>query len=109
MTKNTDVLNRVRALTTDDVMSVYSGKDGSCCCGCSGKHSYNPKHRVVAGRHRGYVIDDNEVNPAMVKKVLRIVQEDAAADMPTLDVDGFGYGDYVSTVRGGRLYVVYLR
>lgn len=32
----------------EKVKSVYVGKSGSCCCGCSGRHStYKPQIRKV--------------------------------------------------------------
>jgi hypothetical protein len=36
-------MKNILSVTTDQVMSVYSGKHG-CACGCRGKHSYNSKH-----------------------------------------------------------------
>lgn len=75
-------------IAVDEVRSVYSGKDGNCCCGCSGTH---------------YEADKPE-NSAMVTRVLRIVNEAIASDEAEWNSD-----DCVSTTIGKRLYIVYLR
>lgn len=100
MALTADQITKIRALTTNDIQSVYSGKDGKCCCGCSGKHSYSLKFREQAGKHRGYKIDDDEINDRMVTRVLNIVK---SADADILDL-----GDsYVAAALGGRLYIAY--
>lgn len=81
------------------VMSVYSGKDGMCCCGCSGKHYYASGMVDVAGKDRGYAVAPDEVSDRMVAKVARIVGAAAVVDVQP---------SYVSTVVGERLYTVYL-
>ena len=90
-------------LEVSDAPSVYSGKDGACCCGCKGKHSYNSKHTEWSGKNRGYAVKAEDVNDKQVKRVLKIVQERANE----LDTD---MGEnYFSTVVGQRLYIVYLK
>ena len=54
-------------ITLDQVFEVYSGINGRCCCGCSGKYSIASKHRVYAGKHRGYSVDLDECNDRTVK------------------------------------------
>lgn len=90
----------VQELQIADIMSVYSGKAGACCCGCSGKHRYASAHREVASKNRGYLITDDEVNDQQVRKVLRIVQSQAGK------AESFGTG--YSVEQGARLYCVYL-
>jgi UDP-galactopyranose mutase len=63
-------------LTTNDIVSVYSGKPG-CCCGCKGKHRYNSKHRAEGTQTRGYPVLNDEVNDAQVTRILRFVQAHA--------------------------------
>lgn len=68
--------NRLKSLTADQVLSVYSGKPG-CACGCRGKYSYNSKHVAAASKDRGYTVTPDEVNDRMVTKVLKLVQQHA--------------------------------
>ena len=68
---NTATRTEFPALT--DVVSVYSGKAGKCCCGCSGKHRASA-HRQVAAKSRGYAVDDDEVSDRSVKLIYRKVK-----------------------------------
>ncbi len=90
---------RFNRLTTDDIHQVYSGIDGRCCCGCSGKHSYNSKGFVPSAD--GYPSME-DVNDRMVKKVLNILKN---ADVDEIDA----CDTYFATVVGKRLYIAYLR
>lgn len=38
--------------SVENVMRVYSGKAGHCCCGCSGEHVYNSKFVEEAGSEK---------------------------------------------------------
>jgi hypothetical protein len=86
-------------LKADDILSVYSGKAGKCCCGCSGKHYANPKNRTAAEAARGYAYDDNEVRGGQITRVLGLLQ----ADPGGCDVAS----NYVARTIDGRLYVAY--
>ena len=58
-------------ITKDEILSVYSGRPG-CCCGCRGNHTY-PTSRIareVAGKKRGYPIDDDECNDGQMTRVI---------------------------------------
>lgn len=81
------------------VKSVYSGIDGRCCCGCSGKHTYASKTREAAAKARGYSIDDDEVSDRTVKLIVNKMNK-----LPGLQFDGEHHA-YV--VKGNRLYVAY--
>ena len=85
----------------EQVLSVYSGRDGKCCCGCAGKHSYNPDFTEEAGKNRGYKIEQDEVNKTMVNKVIRLINEAKELE--------FDQSDFKSIVIGNRLYIAYLR
>lgn len=85
-----------------EVLSVYSGKDSKCCCGCSGKHYYAAAKVAAASKSRGYEVTPDEVNDRMIKKVVGIINK---ADDVDDERDAHGF---VSTVIGSRLYVVYL-
>lgn len=90
-------------INLDTVASVYSGKAGRCCCGCSGKHTYASAHREWAGKNRGYAVDDDDVNDVVVK---RLVNKLSKLPVTELDIDN----DYISYESPtGRLYVVYLK
>jgi len=69
----------------ETVASVYSGKAGRCCCGCSGNHRYASAHAA----HVKMLV--NKLNKADAKELTH--------DNPV----------YVSMERGGRLYVAYLK
>jgi hypothetical protein len=64
----------------EDIMSVYSGKEGKCCCGCNGKHYH----------------DD-------MKQKTRIVNILNKAKLEDLDI----HPVYAATVVGNRLYIAY--
>lgn len=106
MTKNNTTEKSVTELTFNDVLSVYSGKDGKCCCGCAGKHSYNSKHRAEGAKTRGYAVDDDDVNDKMIARVLTLVRKqviESGSEHVTIGEH------HVSTVIGERLYIVYVR
>lgn len=68
-------------LTLDQIESVYSGKDGKCCCGCAGKHSSDVRNKA---------------------RILRLVQEGERCG----EVE---FGEtYAARVIGTRLYIVYI-
>jgi len=95
-------------LEISQIASVYSGKDGKCCCGCSGKHYYAKAHQAASSKNRGYEVTDDEVSDRMVKKVVTKINDVMAmpADIQRayqLDVDS----SYVSIVDGTRLYIAY--
>ena len=91
---------RIKELRPEDVLSVYSGKDGHCCCGCAGKHYHNPDYRELASKKCGYEVDDEACSARMVRKVVKLLTADGA------DVE---FNDsYVATVVGARLYIAYL-
>ena len=68
-------------ITIDTVKSVYSGKDGKCCCGCAGKHSDDQKQKT---------------------RIINILNK---ADPKAVDRDDNGV--YAATVIGTRVYIVY--
>ena len=93
----------IQNLTRDDIVSVYSGRAGKCCCGCAGKHTYNSKHVDVASKSRGYAVAPEEVNDTIVTKVLRTVQ----ANEECIRVD-LSSPPHVSVDVGQRRYILYL-
>lgn len=90
-----------------NVVSVYSGVAGMCCCGCSGKHTYSTTHRQYADKERGYPhpITDDEVNDGVVKRIINKMNN--AAKLGTT-VEAIAPGCLTMTV-GKRLYIAYLK
>lgn len=89
----------------EDIVSVYSGKDGRCYCGCAGTHSYASAHREEAGKRRGYAIKDDEVNDDQVRRIMGIINRNLpSADMSQRD----DKEPLVTVVLGKRAYTVYL-
>lgn len=83
---------------------VYRGKDGACCCGCSGKHRYASVGRKVEGTKRGYAVKDEEVNDKYVKRIANVIL--ANLDIAKVYDTGTGCG-YVSVVIDGIIYIAY--
>ena len=73
-----------------DVVSVYSGRAGKCCCGCSGKHTFSSAFRDA----------DTTVNDRTVSRVVRIIRENTSR-VELCD-------DHAAVEVGNRLYVAYL-
>lgn len=86
-----------------NVVSVYEGRNGACCCGCKGAHVYREDTREAAAERRGYGVSDDEVDDARFDRILAEMVEDASHGR----VECWG-DDYVATVRGGRIRIAYL-
>lgn len=93
------MLNMQNEIKIENVMSVYSGTNGKCCCGCSGKHSYASAHRVVASKDRGYEVTDKDVSDRSVKLIVGKINRSTEPK----DV----CNQYVSVVIGTRLLIAY--
>lgn len=87
-------------LQTNQIMEVYSGKVGRCCCGCSGKYYFNSEFIKEASKARGYEVEPDEINDKMVRKVIKLINQ---ADESSLDKNE----TYVSIEIGERLYIAY--
>jgi len=82
------------------ITSVYSGINGRCCCGCSGKHRYASKYRESASNRRGYVVSDEEVSDRSVKIISNKV-----LNHPDMVFNE----DHAWTVIGNRLLIAYFK
>lgn len=80
------------------IISVYSGINGKCCCGCAGKHRYASAYRKLASKDRGYEVRDEEVSDRSVKIISNKVLNHK---------DSEHNGDHSSLVSGNRVLVVY--
>lgn len=85
----------------EQVSSVYSGRDGKCCCGCSGKHRYASAHREWAGENRGYKVSDEDVSDRSVKLLVNKMNAHLGV--------AYCEGDHYVLVLGQRLYLAYLK
>lgn len=95
-------INRPVPVELARVSSVYSGINGRCCCGCSGKHTYASAHQEWASKNRGYEVTDDEVSDRSVKIIVNKINKRIA------EGDFEYYEDtFVSVVVGQRLYIAY--
>lgn len=89
---------QIQALTDEDILSVYSGRPG-CACGCRGIHRYNPAYPAEGSKNRGYKVEPDEMNIGHVRKVLKIIKDNAP------DVERGSNNLAIET--GGKHYIVY--
>lgn len=108
----------IKDVKVEDVLSVYSGKANSCCCGCSGKHTYNPDYKDAGTINRGYEVDDDECSLRTVKLILNKCKKNGAkyeGDYFFFETKGIDRPYYRAGRIGakrpvaGRLYMVYLK
>jgi hypothetical protein len=71
MTNNVQV-----SVPLDSVYAVYTGKANSCCCGCTGKYTYNNKNRDYASKNRGYEVQNSEICDSAVKRIYNQIVND---------------------------------
>jgi hypothetical protein len=95
-----------RMIKLENVASVYSGIDGRCCCGCSGKHTYASAHQAWGSKNRGYKVEDDQVSDRTVKMVVNKIDRAVAAGVKPYDHDP---KELVSVTLGRRLYIAYMK
>ena len=71
-------------INVDRVMQVYSGKPG-CMCGCNGTYRVATQHLRAADDDRGYAHDPEDVNDRQVRRVVKILERQAAEAGVTFD------------------------
>ena len=81
-----------------NILSVYSGKQGRCMCGCSGKYTYNPQFRKEGSLRRGYEVTAEDCNERTVKMIAKKVLTN-----PLVKYED----DYAYVDTDTRSYVVY--
>ena len=91
----------IQSIKHEDILSVYSGKDGHCCCGCAGTHSYNSFHVKEANKSRGYGGCEDEVNDRAIQRILNIVKKN-------VDKVEFNEEEFIGVTIGKRMYNIYL-
>lgn len=92
-----------QSIKKEQVRSVYSGKAGRCCCGCSGKHYYNSKFIGEAEKDRGYKIDKEEINDNMISRAVNILNNAICEGKAEIE------DTMVCYEIQDRLYIAYLR
>lgn len=95
-------------INLENVSSVYKGKAGYCCCGCSGKYAYASQHREWASKNRGYDVPDDDINDKKVASIVKkmnallasgeVAAEDIIQDAALTCID-----------LGTRRYIAYLK
>ena len=87
-------------LTVDQVYTAYNGKIG-CMCGCQGDYAYASQHREYASSHRGYRVDDDEINDNRLRRRFNTIKN---------FIGTFIVGDhYVYIERNGRCFAIYFK
>ena len=89
--ENDKTLEDLDNMTLKTVEKVYSGKEGACCCGCSGKYWYSPIQPNLEL--------DYPTSAKMVNKVIKLIKENR-------DHAEFGM-NYISITIGNRWYIAY--
>ena len=89
-----------RILDKSAVVSVYSGRNNTCCCGCAGTHYYNSKLQDIGTIQRGYPVIDDELNDGMVTKIVNLINNNP-------DKIDYEEDNFISIVIGKRLYIAY--
>jgi hypothetical protein len=92
------VLNRVNALSNDNVISVYSGRPG-CCCGCRGNHRHSTRFPNTG------VYDYTVFNDRQVTKIINVLKE--FAKLPGMLKEFDIQDDYVAFQTDSRLFIAY--
>lgn len=82
------------------IASVYSGKPGRCCCGCSGKYSYASKHSKWSSKDRGYEVQADEISDRSVKIIYNKIMSFPESELDWND-------DRVSIDTDTRRYILY--
>ena len=98
-----ETIDAIMALTPNDIEKVYKGKEGKCCCGCSGRYFYNKAHQKLGSDRRGYEVEDKECNNRKVLEVLKKVQD----NVMTLTEDDYDHGNHVTFYENGKMFIAY--
>lgn len=91
---------QIKDLKLEDILSVYVGKPGKCCCGCSGNHYYASQHIERSNKSHGYDCSDR-INDAKVKRVFNKAIKMFDPEDKIIDT-------YIDVEIGKTLYILYL-
>jgi hypothetical protein len=97
------MMKNVIDLNTDEIVSVYSGKNGECVCGCHGKHIYNSKLVAEGTKRRGYAVTPSEVKDWTISRLLNLMKRNATQVSANKGLEGGMY----TFVNGTRLHILY--
>lgn len=95
----------LQPLDVNDVVSVYEGEAGNCCCGCAGERYYNPAFtkQIVeyVGEHLIYQPKPEQFNEGKIATITWLVNSHIDPRNP--------YGDDgLTEFWGGGLYILKL-
>lgn len=76
------------------VLSVYSGINGKCCCGCAGKHTSSSLSKKPRSD-----VNDRTVK-MIVNKINKLLENPIENEADYDDT-------YIAAVKGNRLYIAY--
>ena len=100
-----NTITRIQDVTIERVMSAYKGHPG-CMCGCKGRYSYNPVHRELGGKNRGYEVELKDCSKPRVSAILARMQElEEAGTRAEINVD-HAYVEDPETGKALALYFV---
>ena len=91
----------IRISNPKQILQVYSGLDGKCCCGCAGRYWYGTGKANSVARDNGYAPSPEDCSDRMVAKVIRLINEAPIEELEITD-------SYLARVIGARLYIAYL-
>jgi hypothetical protein len=93
---------KIEEIRVEDVLKVYSGKNGKCMCGCAGKYTYRKTTQEIGGEKRGYPVTDDEVSDRAVKTILNKINAGIREGLAERE------SDHIAVVVDKRIYVAYL-
>ena len=88
----------MQAVNIGNITKVYSGRAGTCMCGCAGKYSYTAHGAAEDGP--GYDVEDS-VNERSVKIIAGKVLRNSNTDLTD--------PGYAILKQGGRVLVVFFK
>lgn len=91
-------------INKEDIVSVYSGENHRCCCGCSGKHYYSSSVKRQGIEIRGYALSDDDINDRMITKIVNLMNKHPEK----LEHESSHYYSLQSD-NGKRIYLAYLK
>ncbi len=84
----------------ENIISVYDGRNGKCCCGCAGKYSYSSTNRELGTKSRGYEVTSEDISDYDVERVALLFKYASDTDIEQVSDNRF------SLVKGKRLYMI---
>jgi hypothetical protein len=93
----------LKNLKLEQIVCVYSGKVGACCCGCKGTYRYASAHRELGGQWRGYALTNNDIKDSTVTLIFNKFKNSELKDFA---MNTFGKETIFSAVIENRFYMI---